>query len=69
MSTVENDAMEEAPDNVSCPLVGGEMIDAGDCIENRDIADGNIKERHLPDKFKVKTDWRSICKNCRWHYF
>jgi hypothetical protein len=60
---------DKPPSAVKCPLVDGTEIAAGDCIENRDIADGNLKEQHLPEKYKQHSDWKEICKNCKWHYY
>jgi hypothetical protein len=59
----------EPPSHVACPLLDGEEIADYDCIENRDIADDFIKEQHLPEKYKQHPDWKTICKNCKWHYF
>lgn len=50
-----------------CPLTDSE-IDPADCLENIDIIDDFISdEDHLPAKYKVKTDYLNICKNCRYH--
>jgi hypothetical protein len=57
-----------APTHVLCPLVN-QKIEAIDCIENRDIVDGFIGEKHMPKKFKLKFDWKEICLQCKWHYF
>ena len=52
---------------IICPLTDGE-IDAGDCLENTDIIDGFISDvSHITDKFKVKPDYKEICKNCKYH--
>ena len=50
-----------------CPLID-EMIDSGDCLEITDIVDemfGN--ESYIPDRFKVKPDYKEICKKCKNH--
>ena len=47
---------------VKCPLVD-EMIEDIDCIENVDAVD------KLPDRFKKKDDWETICKKCKWHNY
>ena len=56
----------EAPDVVLCPLVDVE-IENIDCIENSDAVDGIIKKETVPLRFKKKSDWGTICKNCKWH--
>lgn len=53
---------------IRCPLVG-ELIENIDCIENADAVDGMIKRDSVPERFKVKVDWETICKNCRWHNY
>lgn len=45
-------------DQVKCPLVD-DWIAPIDCMENQDI-----KEEYIPDRFKVKHDWKEICKAC-----
>lgn len=54
--------------NVLCPLVDN-SIEAIDCIENRDVVDGMIAEESLPDKYKRKSDWKEICRKCKWHNY
>lgn len=56
----------EAPDVVLCPLVDVE-IENIDCIENSDAVDGIIKKETVPLRFKKKSGWETICKNCKWH--
>ena len=52
---------------IICPLVD-KQIDSIDCLENTDIIDGFISdETHIPDEFKVKPDYKEICKNCKFH--
>lgn len=52
---------------VECPLVD-EKIDGGDCLINTDIIDGFISDdSHIPDKFKVKSNYKEICKKCKNH--
>ena len=53
-------------DTLRCPLIDG-TITPSDCIENVDIVNGIILEYSMPDKFKVKKDWKEICKNCKYH--
>ena len=36
-----------------------------DCIENSDAVDGIIKKETVPLRFKKKSDWETICKNCK----
>lgn len=48
-------------DRVFCHLVDGEITKI-DCMENRDI-----KDEFIPDKYKVKENWKDLCKNC--HYY
>lgn len=52
---------------VKCPLTDKE-IDSFDCLENTDIIDemyGN--KSNIPDEFKVKPDYKEICKKCKYH--
>ena len=44
-----------------CPLTDKEE-DIVDCMENIDI-----KEEFIPARFKVKSEWKSICENCPIH--
>lgn len=53
---------------VMCPLVD-ELIEDIDCIENREIADDNLIESCLPERFKKKDNWKEICKKCQWHNY
>ena len=66
---VDCKAGDKPPSAVKCPLVDGAEIANYDCIENRDIADDFIKDTHLPEKYKKHSDWRTICKNCKWHIY
>ena len=53
--------------NDICPLIDKD-IDSADCLENIDIIGGFISdESHIPDEFKVKPDYKEICKNCKYH--
>lgn len=47
---------------VKCPLVN-------DMIENVDAVDGRLKADKLPERFKKKADWETICKKCKWHNY
>lgn len=58
----------ETVTEVFCPLVDA-IIEDIDCIENRDIIDGFFKMSCLPDQYKVKKDFKEICKNCKWHNY
>ena len=51
---------------VECPVLE-RWIEDIDCIENRDVVDGNLIERFLPDDFKNKSEWKGICITCKWH--
>ena len=62
IATMEDDRF------VKCPLVD-EMIEDIDCIENVDAVDGRLKADKLPDRFKKKDDWETICKKCKWHNY
>lgn len=53
---------------VFCPLVDDKIEDI-DCIENRDVVDGMIKENSLPIRYKQKEKWKEICKKCKWHNY
>lgn len=54
---MENDSM------ILCPLVD-RFIDPVDCMENRDI-----KDEFIPQEYKAKEDWKTICKNCPYHEY
>lgn len=56
------------PDYVMCPLVDAE-IENIDCIENSDAVDGMLKKGSVPERFKKKSEWEDICKNCKWHNY
>lgn len=50
-------------DKIYCPLVEtGISID--DCMENREI-----KEVFIPKEYKVKKDWKEICKKCKYYEY
>lgn len=53
-------------DFISCPLVD-RKIEIGDCIENRDVADGLIIDTNMPQHFIQKENWKDICKGCKYH--
>lgn len=59
---------DEGNDHIICPLVE-EYIKDIDCIENRDVVKGLMIETSLPEKYKIKKNWRSICENCKWHNY
>ena len=52
-------------DRVRCPLID-DMIEAGDCVVYSDVANEMLKDSCIPEAFKVKEDWREICKNCKY---
>ncbi|MDD4508445.1 MAG: hypothetical protein PHN26_05885 [Eubacteriaceae bacterium] len=52
--------------NVMCPLIG-ELISDDDCFEVCIVAEGEIKERVLNEKYRAKENWREICMNCTNH--
>jgi len=49
-----------------CPLIG-ELISDDDCFEVCIVAEGEIKERVLNEKYRAKENWREICMNCTNH--
>ena len=53
---------------IQCILVDKKIEDI-DCIENREIVDGNLSEESLPEEYKTKVDWKNICKNFKWHNY
>lgn len=57
LKNMENDSM------ILCPLVD-RLIDPVDCMENRDI-----KDVFVPQEYKAKEDWKTICKNCPYHEY
>ena len=56
------------PDHVMCPLVDAEIENIY-CIENSDAVDGMLKKDSVPERFKKKSEWEDICKNCKWHNY
>lgn len=53
--------------SIKCPLTDVE-IDEIDCLENIDIIDGFISDdSHIPDELKVETNYKEICKKCKFH--
>lgn len=56
----------EYPDRVLCPLIGS-LIDAAECMETQDCADGAVKADALPPEYKARADWRKTCKTCKYH--
>ena len=50
-------------DKILCPLVD-KIITPVDCMENRDI-----KDEFIPDEYKVKENWKEICKNCKYYNY
>nr|DAZ69360.1 MAG TPA: hypothetical protein [Caudoviricetes sp.] len=53
---------------ILCPLVDDIIEDIG-CIENRDVVDEMIAEESLPNKYKRKSNWKEICRKCKWHNY
>ena len=53
---------------VECPVLK-KIIKDIDCIENRDIVDGNLDERFIPEGFKERRDWKGACRACKWHEY
>ena len=43
-----------------CPLTD-RWISFTECMENRET-----REESIPDEFKVKPNWKEICKNCEY---
>lgn len=53
--------------SMKCPLIDNN-IDPIDCIENIDIIDDFISDdTHIPNEFKVKPNYKEICKKCKYH--
>ena len=57
-----------AENKVMCPLADN-FIEIYECIENVDVVDGLIKEKTMPERFKVKENWKEICKNCKYYNY
>lgn len=51
---------------VFCPLLD-ETIEDIECMENSDCVKGAVLISSMPDKFKSKNNWKSICENCEYH--
>lgn len=45
-------------EQVKCPLVDN-WIDPIDCLENQ-----GIREEYIPERFKIKRNWKEICRAC-----
>lgn len=45
-------------EKVKCPLVDNWISDI-ECLENQSVA-----EPFIPARFKEKTNWKSICRQC-----
>lgn len=53
---------------ILCPLVD-DIIEDIECIENRDVVDEMITEESLPNKYERKSNWKEICRKCKWHNY
>lgn len=53
---------------ILCPLVD-DIIEDIECIENRDVVDEMITDESLPNKYKRKSNWKEICRKCKWHNY
>lgn len=53
---------------ILCPLVD-DIIEDIECIENRDVVDEMTTEESLPNKYKRKSNWKEICRKCKWHNY
>lgn len=51
-----------------CDLIDSD-ISGSDCIIVCDVADDMLKETAIDSKFKVKEDFKEICKNCKFHNY
>ena len=56
-------AYDNSDDMIFCPLVD-ENIDGFDCMEYQ-----CFKDESIPDEFKQKADWKTICKNCKYREY
>ena len=54
------------PARVFCPLVNAK-IDAADCIETQDCAEGLLDSGSLQPKYVQDPDWKTLCGNCEYH--
>lgn len=50
--------MENSVINIICPLIDS-TITPTECLDNQ-----YTNDEHIPDIFKIKIDWKEICKNC-----
>ena len=57
------------PEKVKCPVLDYMEIDAIDCIENRELVDGDHSGRFYPDGFEDNPDYEDICQECEWHNY
>lgn len=53
-------------DYVFCPLID-DYIEDIECLENRAVVDRELIEKNMPEKYKKKQFWQSICADCQWH--
>ncbi|MGN0585320.1 MAG: hypothetical protein ACI4JD_07685 [Ruminococcus sp.] len=51
----------ENDEKVLCPLID-KKISIVDCMENRET-----KDESIPEAYKQKTDWKNICRNCKYY--
>ena len=55
-------------DNIYCPMAD-KFIGVGECVENVDIVDSLIVENSSPAEYKQKSEWKEICKKCKYHEY
>ena len=58
-------AANEYPDFMQCPLID-EIIHVDDCLENQAVANHEIIESSLPERFRKEDNWRDICLQCKY---
>lgn len=51
---------------IRCPILNKD-IDIGECVTIADVCDGVAKESVISDTVKKVTDWKEVCKNCKYH--
>jgi hypothetical protein len=58
--------MQSSDDMVLCKLID-DKIEIGDCVICSDVASGMLKANCIEEKYRKKDNWRTICKECKYH--
>lgn len=58
----------EYDDMIMCPLID-EKIEPMECVDIVDYILSPSLIKNLPEKYKVKENFKEICKQCKWHCY